>query len=143
MIEEAISGRTPAGAFLLKMLFTAVTLAAGYKGGEIVPAFCTGATFGCLFGNLLGFSPSLCAAIGMIAVFCGVTNCPIASKLIGFELFGFEGVAYLLMAISVSYLFSGYKGLYREQIIVYSKYHPKFINRMSGDESFDGADYEE
>ena len=79
----------------------------------------------------------------MIAVFCGVTNCPIASMLIGFELFGFEGVAYLLMAISVSYLFSGYKGLYREQIIVYSKYHPKFINRMSGDESFDGADYEE
>ena len=143
LIEEAISGRTPAGAFLLKMLFTAVTLAAGYKGGEIVPAFCTGATFGCLFGNLLGFSPSLCAAIGMIAVFCGVTNCPIASMLIGFELFGFEGVAYLLMAISVSYLFSGYKGLYREQIIVYSKYHPKFINRMSGDESFDGADYEE
>ena len=125
------------------MLFTSVTLAAGFKGGEIVPAFCTGATFGCLFGHLLGISPSLCAAVGMISVFCGVTNCPIASMLIGFELFGFEGVPYLLMAISISYLFSGYKGLYKEQIIVYSKYHPKFINRFSGDESFDGADYEE
>lgn len=143
LIEEAIAGNVPGYAFILKMLFTAVTLAAGFKGGEIVPAFCTGATFGCLFGHLLGISPSLCAAVGMISVFCGVTNCPIASMLIGFELFGFEGVTYLLMAIAISYLFSGYKGLYREQIIVYSKYHPKYINRFSGDESFDGADYEE
>ena len=143
LIEEAIAGNVPPYAFILKMLFTAVTLAAGFKGGEIVPAFCTGATFGCLFGHLLGISPSLCAAVGMISVFCGVTNCPIASMLIGFELFGFEGVTYLLMAIAISYLFSGYKGLYREQIIVYSKYHPKYINRFSGDESFDGADYEE
>ena len=39
-------------------------------------------------------------------------------------------------------MLSGYHGLYKEQIIVYSKYHPKFINRQSGDESFDGQDYE-
>lgn len=143
LIERAIARNVPSYAFILKMIFTSVTLAAGFKGGEIVPAFCTGATFGCLFGHLLGISPSLCAAVGMISVFCGVTNCPIASMLIGFELFGFEGVSYLLMAISISYLFSGYKGLYKEQIIVYSKYHPKFINRFSGDESFDGTDYEE
>ena len=78
----------------------------------------------------------------LLALFCGVTNCPIASMLIGFELFGFEGVPYILIAISISYMLSGYHGLYKEQIIVYSKYHPKFINRQSGDESFDGQDYE-
>lgn len=143
LIARAIEGNVPSYAFLMKMIFTSVTLAAGYKGGEIVPAFSTGATFGCLFGNLFGISPSLCAAVAMVAVFCGVTNCPIASMLIGFELFGFEGVGYLLIAISISYLFSGYKGLYKEQIIVYSKYHPKYIHRFSGDDRFDGADYEE
>ena len=129
-------------AFLLKMIFTSITIGAGFKGGEIVPAFFTGATFGCLFGHVFGISPSLCAATGMLALFCGVTNCPIASMLIGFELFGFEGVPYILIAISISYMLSGYHGLYKEQIIVYSKYHPKFINRQSGDESFDGQDYE-
>lgn len=144
LIAQAIEhGETPAAAFLLKMLFTSLTLAAGFKGGEIVPAFCTGATFGCLYGSLMGISPSLCAALGMTAVFCGVTNCPITSMLIGFELFGFDGAVFILLVISVSYLFSGYKGLYREQIIVYSKYHPKYINRLSGDENFDGKDYEE
>ena len=124
MIARAIEGNVPAYAFLIKMLLTALTLAAGYKGGEI------------------GISPSLCAATGMLALFCGVTNCPIASMLIGFELFGFEGVSYILIAISISYMLSGYHGLYKEQIIVYSKYHPKFINRLSGDEKFDGQDYE-
>lgn len=144
LIERAIvEENVPSYAFLLKMLFTSLTLAAGFKGGEIVPAFCTGAVFGCVFGNVLGISPSLCAALGMTAVFCGVTNCPITSMLVGFELFGFDGAVFILLVISVSYLLSGYHGLYREQIIVYSKYHPKYINRLSGEESFDGADYEE
>ena len=111
------------------MLLTALTLAAGYKGGEIVPAFFTGATFGCLFGHIFGISPSLCAATGMLALFCGVTNCPIASMLIGFELFGFEGVSYYLIAVSISYAASGYYGLYKDQTIVYSKYKAKYVNK--------------
>ena len=71
--------------------------------GEIVPSFCIGATLGCVLGQLLGLSPSLCAAAGMAALFCGVTNCPITSILIAFELFGFEGVAFYLIAVAVSY----------------------------------------
>lgn len=118
-------------AFLLKILFTAVTLGAGYKGGEIVPSFFIGATFGCTFGNLLGFSPALCTAIGMGAVFCGVTNCPITSLLICFELFGFEGMPYFLLAVALSYMLSGYYGLYHSQKIVYSKYKTEFINRKT------------
>ncbi len=118
-------------AFLLKMLFTAATLGAGYKGGEIVPTFFIGATFGCLFGNLIGFSPVLCTAIGMSAVFCGVTNCPITSLLISFELFGYEGMPYFLLAIAFSYRLSGYYGLYHSQKIVYSKYKTNYINRKT------------
>ncbi len=118
-------------AFLLKMIFTAVTLGAGYKGGEIVPTFCIGAAFGCLFGSIVGLSPALCAAIGMGAVFCGVTNSPITALLICFELFGFEGMPYYLLAIALSYMMSGYYGLYSSQKIIYSKYKTEYINRKS------------
>lgn len=118
-------------AFFLKMLFTAVTLGAGFKGGEIVPSFFTGAAFGCLFGNLIGFSPELCTAVGMSAVFCGVTNCPITSLLISFELFGFEGMPYFLLTVAFSYMLSGYFGLYHSQKIIYSKYKTNYINKKT------------
>lgn len=97
LIELAVEeGQVRPLDFLWKMLLTALTMKAGFRGGEIVPSFCIGATFGCLMGHLLGISPSLCAAAGMAALFCGVTNCPITSILIAFELFGFRGVSYYL-----------------------------------------------
>ena len=97
LIEQAVeAGQARPWDFLLKLLLTAVTMRAGFRGGEIVPSFCIGATLGCVLGQLLGLSPSLCAAAGMAALFCGVTNCPITSILIAFELFGFEGVAFYL-----------------------------------------------
>ncbi|RKM57931.1 chloride channel protein [Butyrivibrio sp. CB08] len=129
VIEMALKGEAPAWAFLLKIIFTALTLGAGYKGGEIVPALYIGATFGCLYSQLLGFDPALCAAIGMGALFCGVTNCPISSLFICFELFGFKGMPYYLLAIALSYTFSGYYSLYSSQKIMYSKFHNKYVNR--------------
>ncbi len=131
IIEQCINGTVKPETFLLKIIFTALTLSAGYKGGEIVPSFCTGAAFGCLFGNLFGFSPTLCTAVGMTSVFCGVTNCPISSLLISFELFGYDGMPYFLLAISFSYMLSGYFGLYRSQRIVYSKYKNQYINKST------------
>ena len=131
IIEHCINGTVRPEAFLLKMIFTALTLGAGYKGGEIVPSFFTGAAFGCLFGNLLGFLPTLCTAVGMTAVFCGVTNCPITSLLISFELFGYDGMPYFLLATALSYMLSGYFGLYRSQKIVYSKYKTNYINKAT------------
>ena len=113
------------------MIFTALTLGAGYKGGEIVPALYIGATSGCLYSQLLGFDPALCAAIGMGALFCGVTNCPISSLFICFELFGFKGMPYYLLAIALSYTFSGYSSLYSSQKIMYSKFHNKYVNRAT------------
>ena len=132
VIERAIAeGKADYLAFIWKMLLTALTMKAGFKGGEIVPTFFVGATFGCVMGHLVGLSPSLCAASGMVAVFCGVTNCPLTSILIAFELFGFEGVAYYLIAVAISYSTSGYYSLYKDQIIVYSKYKAKYVNRSA------------
>lgn len=131
VIERCFENEYVSYAFLLKILFTALTLGAGFKGGEIVPSFFIGATFGCLFGNILGFAPALCTAIGMGAVLCGVTNCPITSLFICFELFGFAGMPYFLLSIAISYMLSGYYGLYRSQKIVYSKYKTEFINRRT------------
>lgn len=131
IIQEAMTGDVRWESFLLKMIFTALTLGAGYKGGEIVPALFIGSTFGCLYGSLLGFSPTLCAAVGMGAVFCGVTNCPITSLFICFELFGLQGLPYFLISIAFSYLVSGYYGLYSSQKIVYSKYKSNYIDKKT------------
>lgn len=114
--------------FLLKMIFTALTLGAGFKGGEIVPSFCIGAAFGAVMSVLFGLPVGLVAACGMVGVFCGVTNCPITSLLISFELFGFEGMPYFLITVAVSYMLSGYYGLYRSQKIMYSKTETNFVN---------------
>ncbi len=128
-IADCLEGHDKPEAFLLKIIFTGLTIAAGYKGGEIVPSFFIGASFGSLFGSILGFSPSLCAAVGLGAVFCGVTNSPITSLLICLELFGMEGMPYYLFAIAFSYMVSGYYGLYSSQKIVYSKFKSNYINK--------------
>jgi len=121
-------GTTPNHTFLLKIIFTALTLGAGFKGGEIVPSFCIGAAFGCVVAGFFGLPVTLVAACGMIGVFCGVTNCPITSLLISFELFGFEGMPYYLVTVAVSYMLSGYYGLYHSQKIMYSKTETNFVN---------------
>ncbi len=117
--------------FILKILFTAITLGAGFKGGEIVPSFCIGAAFGCAVASLFGLPATLVAACGMVGVFCGVTNCPLTSLLISFELFGFEGMPYYLVTIAVSYMLSGYYGLYHAQRIMYSKTETNFVNKAA------------
>ncbi len=131
LIERSIHGSIPYEAFFLKMVFTAVTLGGGFKGGEIVPTLCVGAAFGCAVGNLTGFYPSLCAACGMAALFAGVTNCPVTSLLIALELFGYGGMEYFSIVIAVSFALSGYYGLYASQKFVYSKTKTEFINRKS------------
>ncbi len=108
-------------AFLLKILFTAITIGAGFKGGEIVPSLFIGATLGGTLSFLLGLTPSFGAAVGMTALFCGVTNCPIASVLLAIELFGADGAVFYMLAAFVSFLLSGYFSLYSGQQILFSK----------------------
>ena len=129
LIEQIFhEGTASPWAFLLKMVFTALTLGAGFKGGEIVPSFTVGAAFGAVAASVLGLPVPLAAACGMVGVFCGVTNCPITSLLISFELFGFAGMPWYLVAVSVSYMLSGRFGLYREQRQMYSKLENRYIN---------------
>ena len=131
IIERAMEGEVRPEAFLLKMILTAITLGCGFKGGEIVPSFFVGATFGAWFGQMIGMPMDLCAACGMAAVFCGVTNCPISTLFISFEMFGFEGMLYYVIAVAVSYMVSGYTGLYHSQKIMYSKVTTECIDRKA------------
>ena len=129
IIAQAVEGtvRVP-WAFALKLLLTALTLGAGYRGGEIVPTFFVGATFGCAVAPLLGVDPGFGAAVCMIALFCGVVNCPLASIFLSVELFGSEGLLFFALACALSYLLSGKFSLYSSQKIVYSKLEPRFID---------------
>lgn len=129
VIAAAVEGgEAHPAAFLLKILFTAVTLATGFKGGEVVPSFFVGATFGCVAGPFLGIPAGFAGALGLTAVFCGATNCPMVSILLSVELFGAEGLLYFAMACGLSYMLSGYSGLYSSQTILYSKLKAQYIN---------------
>ena len=130
VIARAVEqGQAAPWAWLLKILFTAITIGCGFKGGEVVPSFFVGATFGCVAAQALGLPAGFGAAIGLIAVFCGAVNCPIASVLLSLELFGgTDGVLYFAFACAISYLLSGYCGLYSSQTILYSKLRAEFIN---------------
>lgn len=114
--------------FLLKILFTAVTLGAGYKGGEVVPSFYIGATFGCFVGPFIGIPSGFAASVGLVAVFCGVVNCPIASVFLSVELFGAQGLLFFALACGLSYVLSGYSGLYSSQRILYDKLKAQYID---------------
>lgn len=130
-IMLALTGESPKAAFLLKIIFTAITIGAGFKGGEIIPAIFVGASLGNVVAPLLGMDPGLGAALGMVALFCSVVNCPLASILLSIEMFGHSCVLLFCVACAVSYVFSGYYGLYSNQEIMYDKLHPQSIKTHS------------
>ncbi len=107
--------------FICKMLLTALTLSAGFKGGEVVPSFYFGATFGCAFGPLLGLPAGFSAAVGLVSVFCGATNTLIPSILLAYELFGGVGLELIALGCGVCYMLSGTHGLYSSQLFVTEK----------------------
>ena len=131
VIERAVAGEAAYAAFAIKLVLTAVTIGVGYKGGEIVPVLFIGSTFGAAYGGFFGLAPSFAAGLGMVAVFCGVTNSPLTSILLAYELFGGESLALFALVIAVAYMLSGYYGLYSEQKILYSKLRPQFIDRKT------------
>ncbi len=114
VIIRAISGDARYEAFALKILFTAISIAAGFKGGEIVPTFFIGATFGCAIGGLIGLDPALGAAIGFVALFSGMTKCPIAAFLLGIEVFGSGSAGIFILPVVITWLLSGKFGLYND-----------------------------
>ena len=121
MALSAVAGQADWYSFLLKMLFTAITLAAGFKGGEIVPTFCIGATFGCVLGGLLGLDPGIAAALALIGLFCCATNSPWASIVLSVEMFGAANLHLFALMCVICFVLSGHTGLYASQIMEFSK----------------------
>ena len=121
MALGAIAGNGEWYYFLVKMLFTAVTLAAGFKGGEIVPTFCIGATFGLLAGGWLGMEPEIAAALGLVGLFCCATNSPLASIVLSVEMFGSTNLHLFALVCVICFVMSGQTGLYSSQINQFDK----------------------
>ncbi len=107
-------GATP-WSWLWKTLFTSITLASGFKGGEVTPLFFIGSTLGHTLGILLHEPVALFAALGFIAVFSGAANTPLACTVMGIELFGSHYAVHFAIACFVAYIFSGHSGIYLSQ----------------------------
>ena len=132
MALNAVAGNSAPYDFALKILFTAITLAAGFKGGEIVPVFCIGATFGCTAGALLGLDPGVCAALGLVGLFCCVTNSPIASIVLSIEMFGGANLHIFALLCMICFVLSGHSGLYSSQ---FNKFHKVSLSEFKKAES--------
>lgn len=104
-----------------KLLFTAITLGMGFKGGEVTPLFFIGAALGNTLAVLGGTPVDLMAGLGFIAVFAGATNTPIACTIMGVELFGADNFLYYAIACFTAYYFSGHSGIYSAQRIAVPK----------------------
>jgi len=120
-----VSSFQPGGAgytsWFWKLLFTAITIGTGFKGGEVTPLFFIGAALGNAIATLTGAPIDLMAGLGFIAVFAGATNTPIACTLMGIELFGGEYTLYYAIACFTAYYFSGHSGIYRAQRVMSTK----------------------
>jgi PII-like signaling protein len=121
-IAASFTSKLPAYDFAGKFLFTAVTLGTGFKGGEVTPLFYVGSTLGNALSRVIPLPSSLLAGMGLVAVFAGAANTPIASTFMAVELFGAEAGAYAAIACVVSYLFSGHAGIYNAQRVGKSKH---------------------
>jgi H+/Cl- antiporter ClcA len=122
--------------WLWKTIYTTITLGTGFKGGEVTPLFYIGSTLGNALSVLMNAPVSLFAALGFIAVFAGATNTPLASTVMGVELFGSEYALFFAVACFTAYFFSGESGIYSSQRIAV----PKIFDDESAAESIEEAE---
>lgn len=121
-IDSAIKGiYIPTLGFLWKVIFTSVTLSMGGSGGIITPVFFVGATSGSTFAHIFHLSPSIFAAIGMVALLAGAANTPIAASVMAIEIFGPQIGSYAAIACVVSYIAAGHRSVYSSQILGVTK----------------------
>lgn len=132
VILESFVVQVPPYDFALKIIFTAITLGAAFKGGEVTPLFFIGATLGNALSFFIPLPVGLLAGMGFVAVFAGAANTPLASILMAIELFGAECGVYAAIACIIAYFFSGHRGIYSSQRIGQPKHpvHKQHIGRM-------------
>lgn len=122
IVQSFINPNTPYD-FIIKLLFTSVTLSAGFKGGEVTPLFFIGAALGSALSVFVPLPIGLLAGMGFVAVFSGATHTPIACTVMGMELFGWQSGLFISIACLTAYFFSGSVGIYHSQIVKGAKYH--------------------
>ena len=138
-IAASLEGnQVPPGAFLLKMVFTAVTLGFGGSGGIITPIFFVGAAAGNAFGTAMHFDLGLFSAIGMVALLAGAANTPISASIMAIELFGPGIGPYAAVACIVSYLMTGHRSVYPSQVLSLAK--SASLSVVTGGEMRDSSD---
>lgn len=121
-IRDSLEGEPIfAGAFLLKILFTSITLSFGGSGGIVTPIFFVGATAGNVFSYILGGDPAVFAAIGLVSVLAGAANAPISASIMAVELFGPEIGPYAAISCIISFLMTGHRSVYPSQMIATTK----------------------
>lgn len=103
--------------WLIKLVFTIVTLSTGFKGGEVTPLFFIGAALGHALSALMGAPTDLFAALGFVAIFAGASNTPLACTIMGVELFGSTHTVYIAIVCFIAYVMSGHSGIYLSQRI--------------------------
>ena len=129
-IKDSFLTPVPSLAFLGKIVFTSISLGSGFQGGEVTPLFYAGSTFGNFLAPLLNLPIGFLAALGLIGVFAGASNAPIACFILGVEMFGSEGIIFFFISAIISYMFSGHHGIYTSQVVATAK--SKLLNRDTG-----------
>lgn len=121
-IKNVLEGGTVfPGAFLLKMLFTSITLSFGGSGGIVTPIFFIGATSGNFFANIFGLESTIFSAIGMVSLLAGAANTPISASILAIELFGASVAPYAAVSCVISFLMTGHRSVYPSQILAVPK----------------------
>lgn len=121
MVDAGFSGASSPFDALGKLALTALTLGAGFQGGEVTPLFDIGASLGGWMGATAGLAPALPAALGMLGVFGAALNVPITTIMLGIDMFGGAAAPYFVIVSFVSYLVAGHRGVYPAQRIVTPK----------------------
>lgn len=121
LIGAGFAGTTTLTDVAFKLVLTALTLGAGFQGGEVTPLFGIGAALGGWLGTALGVEPSFMAALGMCAVFGSALNVPLTTVMLSLDMFHGAGVAYFVSVSFISYLVAGHRGIYPAQRIATAK----------------------
>lgn len=121
-IEASLEGHSIIWyAFILKAIFTSVTLTFGGSGGIVTPMFFIGATAGTAIAHLLSEDPATFAAIGLVSLLAGAANTPIAGSVLAVEYFGAKIAPYAAVACVVSFVMTGHRSVYPSQVLAIEK----------------------
>lgn len=116
LLSDAFDGKVPYLAFIIKLILTTLCLGAGYQGGEVTPLFVIGATLGATLSHILYLPFAFSAALGLVGVFSGATNAPIACFMMYLELFGANNAIFAMLVCMIAVFVSGHKGIYAAQL---------------------------